>query len=83
MFFSTMDINNLEYPYQPFIQILIQIPLNHPLTLVRGIIGYAQQGVSLNIYQTTEYRINEVTEFMDAYTLNYLTQGTSEILKKL
>ena len=32
---------------------------------------------------TTKYRINELTEFMEAYTLNYLTQGRSEILKKL
>ena len=50
MFFSIMDINNLEYPNQSFIQILIQNPLNHPLTLVKGIIGYAQQDVSLNDY---------------------------------
>ena len=33
VFFSIMDINNLEYPYQSVIQILIQNPLNHPLTL--------------------------------------------------
>ena len=66
-----MDINNLGYPYQSFIQILIQNPINHPLTFVRGIIGYAQQDVSLTDYQTTKYRTNELTEFMDAYTLNY------------
>ena len=48
MFFSVMDINNLEYPYQSPIQILIQNPLNHPLTFVKGIIGYAQQDISLN-----------------------------------
>ena len=41
MFFSIMDINNLEYPYQSFIQILIQNPLSHPLTLTKGLIGYA------------------------------------------
>ena len=76
MFFSVMDINNLEYPYQRFIQILIQNPLLHPLTLTKGIIGYAQQDVSINDYQTTKYRVNELTEFMDAYTSNYLTQGT-------
>ena len=29
-----------------------------------------------------KYRINLPKEFMDAYTLNYLTQGTSETLKK-
>ena len=34
-------------------------------------------------YQTTKYRINELTEIMDAYTLNYLTKDTSETLKKL
>ena len=61
----------------------MQNPLNHPLTLVKGINGYAQQDVSLNDYQTTKYRINELTEFLDAYILNYLTQGTSETLKKL
>ena len=83
MFFSIMDINNLEFPYQSLIQILIQNPLNHPLTLVKGIIGYAQQDVSLNDYQTTKYRIYELTEFMDAYTINYLTQGKTETLKKL
>ena len=83
MFFSIMDTNNLEYPYQSFIQIIIPIPLNHPLTIVKGIIGYAQQDVSLNDYQTIKNRINELTEFLDAYTLNNLTQGTSETLKKL
>ena len=83
MFFVIMDINNLEYPYQSFIQILIQNPLSHPLTLMKGIIGYVQQDVSLNDYQTTKYRVNEFTEFMDAYNSNYLTKGTSETLKKL
>ena len=83
IFFSIMDINNLEYPYQSFIQILIQNHLYHPLTLVKGLIGYAHQDISLNDYQTTNYRINELTEFMDAHTLNYLTQGTTETLKIL
>ena len=64
MFFSIMDTNNFEYPYQSIIQILIQNPLNHPLTLVKGIIGYAQQDISVNDYQTTKYRINELREFM-------------------
>ena len=64
MFFSIMDTNYLEYPYQSIIQILIQNPLNHPLTLVKGIIGCAQQDISLNDYQTTKYRINELSEFM-------------------
>ena len=82
MFFSMMDINNLDYLYQSFFQTLLQNPLNQPLTLVKGIIGYAQQNVSLNDYQTTKYRINELLEFMDAFTLNYLTQDTSETLKK-
>ena len=50
MFFSIMNITILEYPYQSFIQILIQNPLNHPLTLVKKIIGYAQRDVSLNDY---------------------------------
>ena len=52
--FPVMDIINLEYPYQSLIQILIQNPVNHPLTLVKGTIGYAQQDVSLNDYQTTK-----------------------------
>ena len=42
MFFSIIDINNLDYPHQSFIQILIQNPFNNPLTLVKGIIGYEQ-----------------------------------------
>ena len=75
-------MNNLDYPYQSFIQIPIQNPLNHPLTLVKRIFGYAQQDVSLNDYQTTRYRINEVTDFMDAYYSNYQTQGTLETLRK-
>ena len=57
--------------------------MNHPLTLVIRIIGYARQDVPLNGYRTTKYRINELTEIMDAYSLNYLTQGTSETLKNL
>ena len=61
----------------------MQNPWNHPLTLVKGIIVYSQEDVYFNDYKTTKYRINELTDFMDAYTLNYLTQGTSEILKKL
>ena len=64
MFFSIMDKNNLEYPYQPYIQIWIQNPLTPPLTLVEGIIGYAQQDVSINDYHTTKYRINELTKFI-------------------
>ena len=82
MFFSLMDIGNLEYPYQSFTQILIKNPLTHPLTLVKWIIGYAQQDISLNDYQTTKYRINELIEFMDAYILNYLTQSLSETFKR-
>ena len=54
MFFSILDINYLEYTYQSFIQILLQNPLNHTLTLVKGIIGCAQQDISLNDYQTKE-----------------------------
>ena len=83
MFFSIMDINNLEHPHQSFIQILIHNLLNHSLTLVKGLIEYAQQDISLNDLQTTKYRIIELTEFMDAYTSNYLTHGTSETFKKI
>ena len=57
MFCSKKDLNNLEYLYQSVIQIWIQNTLTHPLTLVKGPIGYAQQDVSLNDYQTTKYRI--------------------------
>ena len=78
-----MDINSLEYPYQSFIQILIQKSLNYTLTLVKGLIGYAKQDISLNDLQTTKYHINELTEFMDAYTSNYLTHCTWDALKKL
>ena len=60
-----MDTNIPEYPYQSFIQILILNRLNHPLKLVKGFIGYAQQDISLNHYQTTKYRIYELTEIMD------------------
>ena len=82
MFFSLMDINNLEYPYQSFIQILIRNPLNHSLRLVKGLTVYAQQDISLTDLQTTKYRINEHTEFIDAYTSYYFTYGTSETQKK-
>ena len=63
-FFAIMDINNLKYPCQSFIQILMQSLLNCPLTLVKGIIVYAKQDVSLNDYQTTRHRVNELTEFI-------------------
>ena len=82
MFFSITDINNLEYPYQSFIHVLIQNLLNHPLTLLKALIGYAQQNISLTDLQTMKYHINELTEFMDANSSNYLTHGTSETLKK-
>ena len=49
-----MDINNLEYPYQSFIQLLIQNPLNNTLTLVKGLIGCAQQHITLNDPQNNE-----------------------------
>ena len=72
-----MDINNLEYPYQSLSRILIQNLLNHPLTLVKGLIGYVQQDISLNDLHTTKYRINELKELMDAYTSKCLTYSTS------
>ena len=78
-----MDINNLEYPYQSYNQVLVQSPKNHSLTLVKRFIGYALQDVSLNDLQTMKYCINELTEFMDSYTSNYLTNGTSETHKTL
>ena len=78
-----MDIKNPEYPYQSFIQILIQNPLDHPLTLIKGSIVSAQQDTSLKDFQTTKYRVNELRDFMDALASNYLTHGTSETLKKL
>ena len=54
MFFSIRDINNLEYPYQSLIQNLLRNLLNQPLTLVKRLIGYAQQDFSLNDFQTTK-----------------------------
>ena len=84
MFVSIMDLNNLEYPYQSYSnQIFVQNPLNYSLTLVKGLIGYAQQDLSLIDFQTTKYRIKELTEFMDAYTVISLTICTSETTKKL
>ena len=77
MFFSIMDKNNLEYSYQSFIQILIQNTLNNSMTLVKGLMGYAQRDVPLIDLQTTKYRVTELLEFMDDYNSNYLTQGTS------
>ena len=63
--------------------ILIQNPpLHHPFTLIKGLIGYSQEDFSLTHLQVTKYCINELTEFMDAYTANYLTHFTSETLKK-
>ena len=78
-----MDIRKLEYPFQSFIQIFIQNPLNCPLTFGKGIIGYAQLDISLGDLQTTKYRFYELTEFMDAYKSDYLTHGTSETFKKI
>ena len=49
-----MDINNLEYPNQSFIQIFIQNALNHQLTLVKGLIEYSQQDISLIDLQTNQ-----------------------------
>ena len=79
--FSIMHINNLEYPNQSFIQIL-QNPLNQPLILVKGLVLYAQQDISLTDLKNTKNSINELAEFINAYTSNYLTYGTSETLKK-
>ena len=61
--FTLYNTNIPEYPYQSFIQILIHNSLNHPLTLVKGFIGYTEQDIALNHYQTTKYRIYELTEF--------------------
>ena len=78
--FSFIPLHNVLCPFQSFTQILMQNPLNHPLTFVKRLIGYAQQDVSFIDLQTTKCRINELTEFMDAYTANYLTHGSSETL---
>ena len=53
------------------------------MILIKRLIGYAQQDISLIDLQTTKYRINELTEFNDAYTSSYPTHGTSETLKIL
>ena len=78
-----IEINNLEYAFQIFIQILIQNLPNHPLKLIKVLIGYAQQVISLIDYQTDFYRINEITEIMDAFIAIYLTYGRSGALKNL
>ena len=43
--FSIIEIYNLEYHFQSLIQILFQNPSNQPLTLVKGLVGCAQQDV--------------------------------------
>ena len=45
--FSIIEIYNSEYHFQSLIQILFQNPSNQPLTLVKGLVGCAQQDVSL------------------------------------
>ena len=75
-----MDINDLEYPYHPFFKYFFRF---FEAPNVKELIGYAQQDISIINLQTTKYRISELTEFMDAYTSNYVTNGTSEMLKKL
>ena len=75
-----MDINDLEYPYDPFFKYFFR---SFESPNVKELIGYAQQDISIINLQTMKYRISELTEFMDAYTSNYVTNGTSEMLKKL
>ena len=75
-----MNIDNLEYPYQSFSSNINIKPLNHPVTIMKGLIRFAQQDVSLNDLQTMKYCIKELTEFIDSYTTNYLTHGKSEKL---
>ena len=57
--------------------------LNHPLKVTKEQIGYAQKDNSLIEYQITKYRINEISEFDDAYIANYLTHATSETMKNI
>ena len=52
-----------------------------PTSNCKGLIEYSQQDISLTDLQTMK-QINELTKFMDAYTSNYQTHGTSETLKK-
>ena len=63
---NIMDFSILKFYFKPFIQIPIQDPLNPPLTIAKGLIGYAQPDISLINLQTTRYRINELTKSMDA-----------------
>ena len=79
MLVSIMDMNNLVYLYQSYIQFLTQNPLSHLLTLVKGLTGNAQREVfSLIDLQTTKYSINELTDIKDSYALKCLAHGTSE-----
>ena len=48
---------------------------------MKGIIVYAQQDVSVNGYQTTKYRVNEITEFMHAYNSTILHKGHQKHLR--
>ena len=80
MFFSFKDVNLLGNAFQSVIQILIQNFLNHPLTLAKGLLGYAQQEVLRTAPQTTKYGINKLTDFMDAYSTSYPTHGLTHLL---
>ena len=80
MFFSFKDIYLLGNAFQSVIQILIQKLLNHPKTLVKGLIGYAQQEVLLTVLQIAKYGINKLTDFMDAYPTSYPTHGLTHLL---
>ena len=78
-----MDIKNLTYLYQSFIQLLIENLLDHPIAVVTGLLGYAQRDTSLIDFQTTNYRVIKLTELLFAYTLHYLSHGQSETVRKL
>ena len=79
MFFCLMDINNLEYLYQSFIQILKQNPLNPPLIPVRGLIGYAQQ----NFHSPICKQRNTASMNSQNSRMPLSTHGTSETLTKI
>ena len=54
------------WQFQSLIQILIQNLVNQPLTPDKGLVGYAQQDVSLTDLQITIIRVSELTDFLDA-----------------
>ena len=63
MFFSTILNTVINHYSNTHIK-----PFKSPLNTCKSLIGYAKQDISLTDLQTTKYHINELIEFIDAYT---------------